>query len=246
MENLKRMESLKDLATQEYLRCIICLELAEEALESLCCHNIYCESCVIATKLKKDSCPTCRKNGFSTAIAFLARKMINALPVNCSFGCGTTVPLLEMKTHKNKCLYHIYSCSNIGCEFKGNFDNYTDHIIKFHTYDAIQAFDELNLRKRFCKRGKIVGYYKQGDKEHVMTGTYVMENSKLFLNTQDEVGVANWEGEIDITSGKIHLSKKYSEYPSVEYTGLINHDLNKIIGTWNIGHASDEFQLELI
>ena len=45
--------------TKDFLTCLICLELAKNAVDCDACSNIMCEECV--AKLKTKECPSCRK-----------------------------------------------------------------------------------------------------------------------------------------------------------------------------------------
>jgi hypothetical protein len=81
--------------TQEFLTCLICLEISKNAMECDNCSNLMCEECVKG--LKKRECPSCRQVNFNAKPSTLARRMIGAMPCECPNECGekTTLGNLE-------------------------------------------------------------------------------------------------------------------------------------------------------
>jgi len=227
-----------------FVQCNICLNIAKEAVESICCHNIFCDSCTDTVKMQKDVCPTCRKTILETAPCHLARRIIGSIPTECPFGCEKVLPRVEMPDHQKKCPKRIYTCSHMGCNFKSTKDEYNEHIFKLHSDSLIEAFDDLNKKKKYNKKGKASGYYKQGG-EHPMNGTYKMEDGRLTLSTEDEVGKATWEGTVSMIDGKTSLNKKYAGAHGVKYEGYINEELTEINGKWAIHGSGDDFKLIL-
>jgi hypothetical protein len=72
--------------TSDFLTCCICLEIAKKAVECVNCNNIMCEECV--NGLKKQECPSCRKEKFKVKPSILARRMIGTIPCDCPNSCG--------------------------------------------------------------------------------------------------------------------------------------------------------------
>ena len=60
--------------------CPICLDIYEEAVETPCCHNLFCEECI----KKTPTCPLCnlRING-QLKPNIPIRRLVNELSVSC-------------------------------------------------------------------------------------------------------------------------------------------------------------------
>ncbi|XP_065055130.1 uncharacterized protein LOC135683713 [Rhopilema esculentum] len=113
----------------EGFACLICLETAEEAVETSCCHSIYCEKCLSAVK---GTCPQCRKQ-FTVDIAHAVRRLIGNLPTQCSFdGCTAKVTRSERKDHEKRCEHRLYKCPVPECLFEGLKKMYLTHLISEH------------------------------------------------------------------------------------------------------------------
>ncbi len=83
---------------EEHFSCAICFEVAENAVESECCHNLFCEEC--AKQIKQ--CPTCRKARFLTKTNILVRRMIEELEIECPF-CNSLLQRGNLEQHKKNC-----------------------------------------------------------------------------------------------------------------------------------------------
>ena len=84
---------MDDSTFSEQLKCPVCLEYAEDAVECVKCNSICCIGCVFNSNTDKYiHCPLCRNtdmrvdNSWYKEASF-ARKMINNVPANCPFEC---------------------------------------------------------------------------------------------------------------------------------------------------------------
>lgn len=62
---------------KEEVRCPICLNVAEDAVESVCCHHVFCYGC--ADGLHSFTCPLCRRNDFRVKSNIPLQRVIHKL-----------------------------------------------------------------------------------------------------------------------------------------------------------------------
>lgn len=160
------------MLSTDFLQCVICLEFARNAMECLCCCNLACEECL--KMLKKDECPSCRREPLKTRASQLARRMIGSLPQVCPNECGTTSTIGNMVDHLKKCANRTFQCGMDGCQFEGRKKNFLDHLVGEHELKLIEKFDK-NV-KADEEEKKTTGHMKGG------------AASFIFGNSQDRVG----------------------------------------------------------
>lgn len=116
---------------EEHLKCIICLEIANDALITLCCHVLLCSNC--SSLLQKKPCPNCRKRPFKLQPCYFARKLITQLPVPCTNqGCKQMTTYGELKDHLKNCEFRVIKCPNSKCEFSGIRKEFLSHLVTEH------------------------------------------------------------------------------------------------------------------
>ena len=124
---------------QDFLQCIICLEIAKKAMECEQCNNLMCEECI--TILKKRECPSCRKFNFAVKPSVLARRMIGSMPAECPNACGENSTVGNLDDHLKKCANRVYLCTggkgffdsvNEECKFEGKKEEFLKHLIEKH------------------------------------------------------------------------------------------------------------------
>jgi Zinc finger, C3HC4 type (RING finger) len=83
----------------EVFTCPLCLEFANEAVSTLCCHQVYCKDCI--SQIKPPSyCPSCRSNNtkvlpllsFSSYLSFLTRLYNLIVIFSLSYQCSHIFP----------------------------------------------------------------------------------------------------------------------------------------------------------
>ena len=117
-----------DSKLTEQLTCGICLDYAEQAVETSCCHHIFCEECI--RKVKNGSCPQCR-NIFKILVAHLARRMIGEIETICPNKlCNLKTSRSELVYHLPKCQFRSYTCSL--CQFSGLKEDLGAHLVGKH------------------------------------------------------------------------------------------------------------------
>lgn len=246
MQTSQTSEISQSFVPKDFLCCVICNELATNAVESTCCKNIFCDACTADPNLSDEPCPNCSENSFKISECHLARRLINLLPIECPFNCKTTVARGELNAHKNKCPNRKYPCARIGCNFKGDLKSYKEHIIEKHSEDIVLSFDNEELKKKFYKKGQIDGFYKLNGENHPIKGSFRMESGKLFMNTDDDGGPASWEGAIDMNNLTVKIVKKYVvRSQPILCEGRINESLTEISGWWTTDSLEDGYKLML-
>eukprot|EP00794_Sanderia_malayensis_P013956 gene13956-15412_t len=173
----------------ESLTCPICLEIAKDAVESTCCHHIFCEEC--KRMLDGHPCPQCRKNDFTTTISHVTRRIIGNLPVPCEWiGCKDQLVRSELKEHMAKCQHRIIKCPSQGCVFSGKESDFVAHLAADHKANLVknaekifQQQQDVNMQQqpierdllaikrngygRICRPGETGKYYCGGSLGHV-------------------------------------------------------------------------------
>ena len=113
--------------------CTICLEVCHNAVESSCCWNLYCETCIDGLA----DCPSCRHTPLRTTIAGSVRRLIGRLEVACNM-CGETVQRHNLKDHCEICSMRDYQCKAKGCDFVGKKEQFLQHINDNHERDLLK------------------------------------------------------------------------------------------------------------
>ena len=98
----------------DFVTCLICLEIADDAMETSCCHKIYCRDCL--SKVESRLCPTCRQE-FKMIISHTTRRIIGSLPASCpNAGCSLESTVSEIKVHERKCEFLKRACLIPDCQ----------------------------------------------------------------------------------------------------------------------------------
>eukprot|EP00743_Colponemidia_sp_Colp-15_P008271 GILK01008978.1.p1 GENE.GILK01008978.1~~GILK01008978.1.p1 ORF type:complete len:439 (+),score=20.42 GILK01008978.1:2-1318(+) len=105
-------ESTTDLSSilQKEFECIICLEVAENAVVCSSCDVMCCEKCVQALS----SCAHCRKSPFAFAPNVALRRLISRLPVVCEHCNGFTTKA-GLSHHMTEQCSAPAACPHEGC-----------------------------------------------------------------------------------------------------------------------------------
>ncbi|XP_055344526.1 uncharacterized protein LOC129592499 [Paramacrobiotus metropolitanus] len=126
-----------------HLECGICLELAVKAVESTCCHKIFCSQCVL--RLRDDRCPNCREDDFDSVDSHLARRIINDFPAHCHF-CQAAVTRGNVDDHMAMCDDRMTQCTAPGFKYTGNPKGFIDHIAGSHSDQLLKNAVALFMR----------------------------------------------------------------------------------------------------
>lgn len=87
------------MANSDEFTCTICWEIAEEAVESSCCHHIFCHNCV--TRLNNNNCALCRQMA-TYAPSFIIRRVISNMSCKC-IHCQNSFTRGTIKDHELIC-----------------------------------------------------------------------------------------------------------------------------------------------
>lgn len=100
-----------DLSQQ--FACPICLEVCEDAVETPCCHNLFCQGCLLSDRHVINTCPICKRDLRSSQVLANVpiRRMISDLPCACRFeGCPAQLRRRDRSHHEASCEYSPVSC----------------------------------------------------------------------------------------------------------------------------------------
>lgn len=103
-----------DPAATQDLKCVVCLDVAENAKEAVCCSVLICEECEIAAPGdaaggQKYLCP-CREDGQGFRPNRPLRRIVDNLNVHCE-GCGE-------KMKKDRFAAHASGCPSVSRKIK--------------------------------------------------------------------------------------------------------------------------------
>ena len=127
------------------LECGICLQTCQDAVETRCCFNLFCQNCVADI----NRCPLCRKIPLFNRPNHAVRRMISRLPMKCE-ACHTGVERESMEKHKLNCESLQHHCSI--CNFVGNRKDFAKHFYDLHIQNLIETFSSnLSAISLFCE-----------------------------------------------------------------------------------------------
>ena len=126
-------------------KCPICLDFAENAVESVCCHKIFCERCVH----QLDRCPTCKNPYFRITSNISIRRIIGEIPAECPF-CKNGIQRGNLEDHKANCSKRPFECVLPSCKFSSEKEEFLKHLISAHA-DRVLLWHE-SLRPKGNKR----------------------------------------------------------------------------------------------
>jgi len=92
-------------ALLELLECPICCDFLKEAVETPCCHNLFCKECLTDWGDANPSCPGCRArltaNNCTTNIPI--QRFVDGMAVDCPFrlqGCPDRPARTDLEKHR--------------------------------------------------------------------------------------------------------------------------------------------------
>jgi hypothetical protein len=124
------MESIDD-----QLACKVCYELTVDILETVCCHQLLCASCIACLT----SCPVCRNPRLAANTNVVIKRMVGSLPATCE--CGYVTTREGLKPHEaSSCPIKQFTCSVASCAYSGRLSEFLTHVIAQHPQETIKAF----------------------------------------------------------------------------------------------------------
>lgn len=118
----------------ENLRCIVCFDLAREAVECLLCGNIFCKRCVSNIK-----CPLCRNHSTYKDSGF-ARRIIDSMPVKCP-DCNLPTTKGALEGHLLICSERVFTCKMKDCTVSCKKEEFAQHLNQSHHFEVLNDFD---------------------------------------------------------------------------------------------------------
>ena len=95
---------------EEELCCPICIDLPCDAVETTCCHQLFCKSCLQAAQ--SSSCPHCRHDPFDYNDSVFIRRLIDRIRVHCDY-CGNEIIRSCLLSHMKVCTMNPSNLINI-------------------------------------------------------------------------------------------------------------------------------------
>ena len=128
------MDDINSVDIYNHLKCTVCNEFCDEAVECITCSTLFCKKCLI-----NNTCTKCRKiSTFRDSL--LANKLISTIPTTCKY-CGASSVL---KSHTAVCPKKPISCNAPNCGFKGTVEQFQIHLNESHIDDIIKSYDKKN------------------------------------------------------------------------------------------------------
>jgi hypothetical protein len=124
---------------EKELKCPVCQELPEEAVESSCCHGLFCNLCSSKLKcsLSESRCSYCGEVATFSACHFL-RKRIGQLRVQCRIpGCKVEMAECRRKDHESNCDFRKDPCVWCGGLFTRR--EISEHLKSRHPKETAQV-----------------------------------------------------------------------------------------------------------
>jgi len=101
-----------DLALQ--FACPICLEVCEDAVETSCCYNLFCQGCLLSEEHRITRCPICKCALAPAAVVanVPVRRVIADMPCACRFdGCRAQLRRRSRARHEAECPFMPVRCT---------------------------------------------------------------------------------------------------------------------------------------
>ena len=138
----KQIEREHSRKMEDDLKCSICLDIASDAVETMCCFQIHCPTCIS----NLEECPNCRAN-LETKPSMVVRRIIGRLPITCpNKKCNLQTTRADLDLHLMKCEFQTFECPSHDCEFSGVKRAFADHLAAAHTtilvLNHIQLFED--------------------------------------------------------------------------------------------------------
>ena len=95
------------------VKCMICLQICEDARRMTNCTHHYCNDCIEEWLQDADRCPQCLTSGETAPPSPDFQQRIENLPAKCynySSGCRERVPYGRLADHARVCLHRLTSC----------------------------------------------------------------------------------------------------------------------------------------
>lgn len=100
--------SASSLADDRWI-CPICLDVYQDAVETPCCHNLFCEKCIGNTR----SCPLCNMRMGSLKPNIPIRRLILELQIKCpNQNCKKNIKRCDLDRHMEACQFTVLECPN--------------------------------------------------------------------------------------------------------------------------------------
>lgn len=154
---------------EDDLKCSICLDIANDAVETFCCFQVHCSTCISTL----NECPNCRAY-LQTRPSMVVRRIIGRLPIACpNKECKFQTTRGDLDLHLMKCEFQTFVCPLSNCGFNGLKQAFADHLAAAHTTILILNHTRLFEKITEIDRIKLVEADDSGDVRRLgSTGKY--------------------------------------------------------------------------
>ena len=129
------LRDIKELL--KHLKCAVCSDIAENAIETCCCCQLFCEKCYGFGEY----CKFCKKPS-QIQIPRVLHKIIEDLPAMCSHsGCSVRIRRPELRDHEAKCDYQLKTCVFHNCNHMCRNRDMLEHVIAAHPAEALSRLE---------------------------------------------------------------------------------------------------------
>lgn len=126
--------------SQSHLRCHICDDYAHNAVETHCCRQVFCKSCIVELSQNGKPCPKCKTLHVVYRCNQTARRQISEIEETCPNQCGETILKDSHRQHAKICKLRTYYCTQEDCTFAGFEGRFLEHMISVHRRLVLVTF----------------------------------------------------------------------------------------------------------
>jgi len=160
------------------LDCNICLGVCVNAVETGCCHHLFCESCLT----RVNSCPCCRHAPVEHSPNIVMRRMISNMVTRCEF-CEENIEKVKEKEHAITCPMATKRCPAPDCGYSGLTGDFIDHLVQLHKVNLLKnvkkIFDDADPDAQKNDEGSVVQFSKSNKKPYCLKLMHICGCKKI-------------------------------------------------------------------
>ncbi|XP_012555631.1 uncharacterized protein LOC101237153 [Hydra vulgaris] len=176
---------------EKELTCSICLDIADNPVETKCCHHIFCESCINNLSF----CPLCMTSPLAFKKSHILRRLIGNFTIKCeNEGCGKDIARSEFSKHNLLCEFSILKCYIPTCNFKSKKKDLMNHLVISHSDSIIKILKEYYS----ANSSNQINVHEEPNNSHSFISTKI--NSKGRQARLGATGKYYCSGSLDLAS----------------------------------------------
>lgn len=110
---------------EDDFRCGVCLDLLNDAVNTTCCHQLYCRECIERCRTFYNYCPNCKSAEWT---------ILDNIPVKRHTA--------EMRRKRDE----IHPCPAPSCPFKGKREEFLNHLVNVHAEVTARNAEKLFVK----------------------------------------------------------------------------------------------------